>query len=313
MAQKGSKKTAKKAKRHYPVQRQMRLGDLTAAAGVARVIQSTRCLGNANRRLYRQSYVYNLKIDVDIGSALATAGVDVYVLRDTWDLHGAYKEAMKQYYNAMREELGTPNVDTRWHDFRVSSDLLADEMVPVTFNPQASVPLFNADQLTDGDHDLSQVVTSAGVTKTFVLDDAATASQFSIIQEWQKRDQVDVKDTGLSAFQPYTGIVEDYDSANHVILADNGRVPPYNDQSDLSLWHKVTTLKQVSPDGVMKLSSGFIEAPLGLVILVSSGFTTDLTADRGVTLTFQSGDYKGVKATRYATPVLTDSMEYEVV
>lgn len=310
----GTKRKVTKTSRHYPVQRHIRLGDQTAASASGRFVQASKILSFANRRLYRQSYVYNMKIDVDIDSAVAAQGLEVYVLRDTWDLHGAYKQAMKHYYNAMKEEIANAKgSEGRWHDFRVNADFPADELVPVTYNTQNSTPLFTADTLTDGDHDLSSVTDAAGVAKTFSLDDVPLASQYSIIQEWRERDRVDSDPASVSAFMPYSGLVEDLDDANYQILKDNGRVPPYNDEADLSLWHKVTTLSRVSPDGVMKLSSGFFDAPLGIVILRSAGFDTVVTVDRAITVTFQSGDYKGIKARSYATPILTPEMEYEVV
>jgi hypothetical protein len=51
---------------------------------------------------------------------------------------------------------------------------------------------------------------------------------------------------------------------------------------------------------------------LGIVVLVSTAFTTDDQV-YGMHVTFQAGDYKGVKAPAYATPVLTEAKEYEVV
>ena len=80
---------AKKMQKHYPAQKMIRVGDQTNGTAGGRLMRVDRLLTMTNRRLYRQSRVYSAKVDVDIGSALATAGIDVYVLRDTWDLHGA--------------------------------------------------------------------------------------------------------------------------------------------------------------------------------------------------------------------------------
>lgn len=304
---------AKKPKAYYPVQRAIRLKDLTAAVAGGRFLQSTRLLSEANRRLYRQSYVYNLKVDVDIGTAMATAGVDVYVLRNTWDLHGAYKFAMKNYYNAMKEELdNATGANTRWHDFRVAPDFQADELEVSVANPDNAAPAMVTDSVGNGDHDFSSVADAAGTQRIFSLDTTTTGTEFSIIDEWRDKDRVDQDPATASTEMPYAGLVENLDEANYDILRQNGAVPPYDELAETSLWHKVGTIKQVTPDGVTKLTTGFFEAPLGLVILVSPAFTTSVT-HHPLTVTFQAGDYKGVKAIRYATPMLTEAMEYEVV
>lgn len=305
---------AKKPKAYYPVQRAIRLKDLTAAVAGGRFLQSTRLLSEANRRLYRQSYVYNLKVDVDIGTAMATAGVDVYVLRNTWDLHGAYKFAMKNYYNAMKEELQVAKgAQTRWHDFRVLPGFQADELVPGVNNPSNALPSMVDGRLTNGDHEFSQVVDSTGSSRVFTLDAATTATEWSIIDEWGEKDRVDGDPASASTSMPYDTLVENRDEANYDLLREKGEDPPYNDVADINIWQHVAHLQQVSPDGVTKLSSGFFDAPLGIVLLVSNGFTSGSPIHRPLTVTFQSGDYKGVKAPAYATPMLTESMEYEVV
>lgn len=303
---------ANKPKAYYPVQRQIRLKDLTAAVGGGRFLQSTRLLSEANRRLYRQSYVYNLKVDVDVGTTFASQGVDIYVLRNTWDLHGAYKFAMKTYYNAMKEELAMGGAKTRWHDFRVQPNFQADELEASVQNPDSATPTMDNGTLQSGDHDFSSLRDDAGLTRFFGLDEATTGTVWSIIYEWGRKDRVDASPASASATMPYNAVHEENNEVNYDILRDNGAVPPYNDEADSGLWTKVATLKSTTPEGVAKLSSGFFEAPLGLVVLVSSAFTQTVS-HHPMSVTFQAGDYKGVKAHRYATPMLTDAQEYEVV
>lgn len=291
----------------------MRLTDLTSAAAGGRFIRAEKLLGFANRRLYRQSRVYSLKIDIDIDSDCANQGVDVYVLRDNWDLHGAYKYAMKHYYNAMKEEIqNAKGADTRWHDFRVMPNFQADELTVEVNNPDSSNPVFSTNKLSTGDVDFSTVVDSTGTTKAFGLDASTTSTVYSIIAEWKSKDRVHADPASSATNMAYGALVEDLDEANYDILKGNGAGPPYDDEANGNLWHKVATLKQTTPTGVSKLTSGFIDAPLGLVVLVSNAFTTTGAA-RGASIVFQSGSYKGVKAAPYATPILTPEMEYEVV
>lgn len=304
----------KKPKAYYPTQRQIRLRDQTAAVAGGRFLQSTRLLSESNRRLYRQAYVYNLKVDVDVDSALATSGVDVYVLRNTWDLHGAYKFAMKTYYNAMKEELATAGgARTRWHDFRVKPDFQADELEPTAANPDNAIPAMVDGTIAFGSqHEFTEVIDAAGNSRTFGLDTSTTANNFSIIAEWQDKDRVQDNPASFATTLPYNTMDDENTEGNYDVLSGIGNAPPYRTDADTNLWTKVATIKQTTPAGTAKLTTGYFEAPLGLVILVSSAFTTTVQ-NHPMTVTFQAGDYKGVKATKYATPVMTEAKEYEVV
>jgi len=301
-----------KTSRHYPCQRTLQLKDTTSAVAGGRFLSASRALSSINRRLYRQSRVYSMKLDVDIGSVAAADGVDVYVLNDTWDLHGAYKLAMKTYYNAIKEELMAKNANTRWYDFRVKSDFQADEVAFATYNPASSTPTMTGNTVPFGDQDFSSFADAAGTMRTFSLDSGSSASEFSISAEWSRQSRIDADPSTVSTAMAYAGVVEDYDEATYDALRENGALPPYDQVTDTDLWRKVGTIRQVSPDGVAKLSTGFFDAPLGIVILISNTFTTS-NRTHDIYVTFQKGDYKGVKAPSYATPVLTPDNVYEVI
>lgn len=311
---------AAKKNRHYPVNRTIRLREETPGlvAGL-RVARGAQLLTFANRRLYRQSYTYSMKVDVDVDSTAATAGVEVYVLRDTWDLHGAYRWAMKNYYNTMKEELAVGGAATRWHDFRVSPGALAGEnTVPVARDVNlvaGAADMGTFIPLSGGDYDISSVVDADGNTKQFSLDPASTATVYSIMQEWQKKDRVDAEPAASDTSLSYDGINSENDGENYTILRSNGAAPPYSTSSDSGAFVKVGELK-TNTNGSQKLSTGYFDAPLGIVILVSTGFTVSdpaIVRNLPITVSFQSGNYKGVKATPYATPQLVDGKEYEVV
>lgn len=243
---------------------------------------------------------------------MATSGVDIYVLRDTWDLHGAYKLAMKHYYNAMHEEMSVQGAKTRWHDFRVLPDFQSDELNGVYYDPNNATPVMDASEFNTGDHTFSTIVDAGGTTRSFSLDTTTTGTEWSIIDEWVNNGRVQNTPATASATLPYANLVEDQDEANYDILRLNGDQPPYTNAPDDQLYTKVGTIRQVSPDGVMKLSSGYFEAPLGLVILVSSAFTSPSKQEHPLMVTYAPGNYKGVKATPYATPKLVNGKEYEV-
>lgn len=312
MAKASSKKSTKKAPRHYPVQRMFQLKDQSSVIAGGRYLMGAHQLSTVNRRLYRQSRVYSMKLDVEPGSQPATAGVAVYVLRDTWDMHGAYKYAMKMYYNAMKEELQAKGAQTRWHDFRVIPDFQADGLNAVVSAPSTGTATMVDNTAGQGEFDSSSVVDQSGNTRVFSLHSQATsATQFGILEEWSRLDRVDADPQSSDASLPYSGLNPGQDEANYDLLRAAGSNPPYATTSETSIWRRVGVIKE-TPSGVSKLSTGFFDAPLGIVVLVSTAFTTDDQV-YGMHVTFQAGDYKGVKAPAYATPVLTEAKEYEVV
>jgi hypothetical protein len=300
-----------KPERYYPCQKILRLGEGTTTTTNNRRIEANRILSIANRRLYRQSRVYSMKIDVDPESALALAGVEVYVLRNNWDLHGAYKLAMEQYYNANREEMMAGGAKTRWHDFRVQSGVDSDLLLPAAAQEDLNA-VGDFVTLSEGDHSYASITDSAGTFHEFTLHRNPSGTQYGILDEWMKKDRADPDPSSASTSLPYAGISEDVDEANYDLLRASGDYPPYALDADEYCWVKVSHLQAGTNQ---KLSTGFFEAPLGLVILRSTGGFPTAAAVRElpVTVTFQSGKYKGVKAPAYATPVLTPEKKYEVV
>ncbi len=77
-------------------------------------------------------------------------------------------------------------------------------------------------------------------------------------------------------------------------LQNRGNLPPYNANAFPSIWVKVATLT-VGAAGNQKISTGFFDAPCGLVYLKATGTNFD-DLNNGISLTVQAGDYKGVKA-----------------
>lgn len=312
MAKAKKVQSTKKAKRHYPVQRNIQLKDeATPAIAGGRLLQGAQELSSVNRRLYRENRVYSMKLDLEPNTSLASAGVSVYVLRDTWDLHGAYKMAMKMYYNAMKEELQAGGARSRWHDFRVLPDFQGPTLRAVVSAPNTSTASMEDDELVRSTN-LSLVTDQNGATRLFSMAAQITnATQFGVMKEWQNQDRVDNDPDNKSLDLPYDELIAGRNEQNYDDLKSQGSTPPYDTQASLSAWRRVGKLQETAT-GVSKLSTGYFDAPLGLVILISDGFTTTETVF-GMHVSFQSGDYKGVKAPAYATPQLTESMEYEVV
>lgn len=314
MANKKSSKSGSTPKRYYPVQRSIRLSDNTNATAGIKLIEYDRIFSPVNRRQYRQSRVPSLKVDVDHGTPLAAAGVKVYALRNTWDIHGAYKFAMEQYYNAMKEELDqAPGGHGRWLDFRVQANLGVDLLVPhIEDQPTSGGSAFGPTRLTAGDFSYSSIYDATNTQRVFVTNDTGTSSEFSIMEEWARRDRVQESPASVSGTMPYANIQEDTDENNYDLIRQIGNDPPYAADSDTDMWTHVATIGE-SAAGVQKLSTGYFDAPLGIIVLVSTAFSAGAIQHHPLTLTAQAGDYKGIKAPAYATPMLTPDDKYEVV
>lgn len=312
MAKAKKAQSTKKVKRHYPVQRNIQLKDeATPAIAGGRLLQGAQELSSVNRRLYRENRLYSMKLDVEPGTALAQAGVSVYVLRDTWDLHGAYKTAMKMYYNAMKEELQAGGANSRWHDFRVLPDFQGPTLRAVVSAPSPSAASMVDDE-TVRSTQMSLVTDQNGATRLFSMAAQITnATQFGVMKEWQNQDRVDNDPASSSLDLPYDELIAGRNEQNYDDLKTQGATPPYDVQASLHAWRRVGNIRETAT-GVSKLSTGYFDAPLGLVILISSAFTTD-EQTWGLHVSFQNGDYKGVKAPAYATPMLVNEKEYEVV
>lgn len=297
MATKKTKKApARKTKKqhtpdYYPVQRKIALGVDGGNLGGNNVADIGKLLSIQNRRLYRQGKLYTAKVDLEIDGTVAVDHyVDVYVLVNNWDTQRAFALAKATYDEAYADELKAQAGQTsRWRDFRTDPGLTGfGEIDPVTFERGTlaeSVQNF-------GEHVLS-FVDDAGTQKGFTWGQA-TASLLSIIAEWDNAGSTSSTPSTASSSAPYGGVnsdqLSDIEMSN---LGSAGNSPPYNPGNTGGIWVKVGTLyKQVGAIGMQKLSTGYFEAPCGLVAFVANaGLGND-----SLSLTVKSGDYKGVHA-----------------
>ena len=325
-----AKKAAKKAKRKAKTMMEKRVG--TTAGATQRswmVCQSTDApaslnalvrldadLNMINRRLYRQHKVYTTK--VELASPNQDSGpIGVYVLRNSWAVRKAISLAKDIYDEAVSEERAVVG-NARWHDFRIDPNGCWGSLAytqPFTVsgynNNGEYIPI---GFLGDGEYAISQVATPqtdpnngdfVTVEKSFTLRETSDYFRYSIFDEFQKMGP----NTSSTPSAPSTG---GYDRAtgttfqdeNVQDLLDKGNQPPYN-PNDLQLqgaWVKVGELGRQATGG-MVTSTGYFEAPLGLIVL--NGYTTKgdaslpialNTRDPLVEVTVKEGDYKGVMA-----------------
>ena len=300
-----SKKSATKKTRtkkqhtpdYYPVQRIIPLGTTDAAQGHlggTTVGDCGKMLSIANRRLYRYGNCYRMKIDLNPSQANTAAfDVEVFALRNTWDVQRAYALAKKVYDEAYADELegtGSANL-ARWRDFRVSDGVTgAIDLHPVMYD-NASLAI----QVEDDGEFTTSAVDDAGTEKSFTWGTAGAAS-IDIKAEWIQAGRTGSDPNVISTSAPYAGVnsddMSDIELGN---LGNDGNNPPYSQDAMSDQLVRVATLRyEPAPDGMQRLSTGFFDAPCGLFVLKTTAGVN--TANGNYVLTVQGGDYKGVMA-----------------
>ena len=285
------KKAAKKANPHYPVVRGAELGSVAENAAV-RVFDTARALSAINRRLYRFTRVYPVKIDMDPASPGA---VEVYALRDDWAIHQGVKMAYQMYLKNTEDERKamSGNMVTRWEDFRIADGVAAthNELLAKLHDPTFTG---TGSLMSAGEFSLSHVVDSGNTQKTFTFGTPG-GTEYGILQEYDKSGnaQGSPSTTG-GVIGAYTELDSEINTATtNSLMVDNNQ-PPY-DRDGVAAgtpWVKVGTIGSGAA-GDQKLSTGFFNAPCGLVVLVGPG--NDWNSDQ-MRFEVKAGQYKGVHA-----------------
>ena len=285
-----------KAKR-YAVQRHIEVRDGAVSTSNINILDVPQFLSKVNHRLYRQSRSYRCKINI---TKPTTRGVvDVYALRDTWFLQKAYQMAKDVFDKNTAEERSamSPKSIARWQDFRI--DLTPKAGVTYQFlNPAIRDDTLALQDLTIGEFVNSLVHDEDGNGHTFGFFDVNN-SKWGILQQYDKAANTDESpedETGLNQ-GAYSGLDQDSQDASRLHLTQAGNAPPYdsNDLNGSRLFRKVATIggDNSSVGLTNKLTTGFFDAPLGAILLV----TTD--SPGSIELEVQSGDYKGVHGETY--------------
>ena len=293
MAQKKTttKKTKKSsgAKRHYPVVRRAELGS-TSENQAVRLLDSAAELSKLNRRLYRYARVYPVSISTRPGT---TGVIEVYALRDDWAVHQGLQHAYKAYLAATADERANMSKSqiARWEDFRCH-DGIAGAFNPLNAKLQDPTFTGGGSRLTSGEFTLTEVVDASGTTRQFTWG-TPSGSEYGILQEYDKAGNAQPTPSSLvsGAAGPYSGLEDGNDADVYTDLEAVGNEPPY-DATGVNAgtpWVKVGTIGTGAAD--QKLSTGFFNAPCGLVVLV--GPANDWNSDQ-ITFEVKAGQYKGV-------------------
>jgi len=287
----------KKPLEYLPTQRKIPLRLASSGTGVAEAQFDTgRILSQLNHRLYRYGKRYSQKIDVDPSFMAPGSTVEVWALMDTWYIQKAYEEAAMVFHRAYQNEREnlTKGARARWFDFRINSGL-ATATVPDLYaatdgNPRTSPP----SAVTAGEFDDSIVEDAVGGTRSFSWTVGTSATVYNVMTEYNLAGNTDSSPTTPTGAGPYDDLEADASAVEMQALQDRGNLPPYNANGFPSIFVKIATLT-VGNAGNQKISTGFFDAPCGLVYLKATGTNFD-DLNNGINLTVQSGDYKGVKA-----------------
>ena len=287
--------------------------------------QASRGLSATNHRLYRQFRSYNMKVKL---TAPYHAGIEVYVLKDTWMVRNAIKHACKVYMNTQTMQPGQTNKPARWHDFRIrptdkDGNLFA-QLLPSGFVTNDSSGLVIYNTTSTGQYDYSSVRaqnTSAG-NRGFVIG-GTTGTQFDIISAY-----MDLDDTSTDEAQgsdQYSQFFNEH--TPQPSIDDEGDLAPYN-MTDLNNY-----LVKIDTIHSGKTTTAAFDAPLGWVffrhnedivvngsdVRIPGGESTarfQIVTDNGTTACLQvihsAGKYKGVRSEPMGKIIKINQKEYDV-
>ena len=289
-SKKSTKKPAKKsnAKPFYPVVRGSELGSTTEQQTTRR-LDVPRALSVLNRRLYRYARAYSVKLDLDMSTA---GSYEVYALRNDWAVHQGLKMAYEMYLHNTEDERkalsGTQMA--RWEDFRCDAglDVTAEILLPVLHQDN-----FTRTILTQGEFDLSTVVDTAQQTRTFTWG-SASGTEYSILGEYDLKANAQPDPSSDTNDGPYANIKNELDETITKNLQEDGNLPPYDATgvNATTPWVRVATLG-AGPAGDQKLSTGYFDAPCGIVVVVGN---TGSWNSNDLIFEVKAGKYKGVHA-----------------
>jgi len=275
---------------YFPVQRNISLAAPSPSATALNLVDVGKVLSNVNHRLYRQGKSYTCKIDLDNSAAL-TGAIEVYALVDTWYIQKAWQLAFQSYQDATADERAVMSSSkiARWEDFRVSAGTgPTNTLLPYRWDSSLT-----AARDTDGEYDNSEVTLADGTQRSFTWSTSPAGTEFGILSEYDVGGQTNQHPTGAGAEadNPYDGLQPGTQESQMDDLVTRGNLPPYNGVSFGSQWMKVATLRN-DGNGSQRLTTGFFNAPCGLVVLRAP--TTDTVISGEVSITVKAGQYKGV-------------------
>ena len=274
---------------------------ITDFAGTGQVIRTDMLASQMNQQLFRQGMVYDVKLDLE---ADGDQTVHVWALNPTWILKRSWLLAKKMFDDNVKEEMAILPKSSRakWRDFRVEDCLVGYGVIkPLVFETPAAASAATHDPITPGraEYQFSRAYTEEAESGwNFGLD--SMSSCFDIFEEYRRNWQVlESPAESTDDDVPYDPLSQDTIDFTMSHLKEDGNLPPYDDMSGGAAydrkWIYIGALStQLS--GAQRLSTGFFEAPLGIVAV--QGYNAATFADANLKLILKPGKYKGVSARR---------------
>ena len=263
-------------------------------------------LSESNHRKYDQLMTYKMKVDLDPSYAGGT--FEVYALQDNWMLKQAIAMAHAVYNVNTAEEraMMEPKMLAKWGGFRLRTGLPSTEYTDAcaSFHNLAT-PGVSWQAVNTAEIYFSEVSSAAGQA-TFQVSGPGSPTEYNIIEQLDLSSNSIPSPSTVNTTIPYDGIEVDVstNSATYEHIQQDGNLPPYSrDTMETNLWVLVGTL-HIDANGNQKLSTGYFDAPLGMVAL--QGYNTQtagLDNTPALSVEFQRGKYEGV----HATPVCSKS------
>lgn len=259
---------------------------ITGAAQANSAIQVPRVLSALNHRLYRQHMMYTARVNLNTDANVSK--IDVYALAPTWYVVNSLRAAKRVHDDAMKEERALVG-QARWYDFRINEDMPStSELMPRGLDRTTLAN--SAVSVTGSEYTISQIHDVNGANKEFRLVFPSDGSGFNVFEEYDAMGNVsDAPQTPAAG--GYDNVHSDVDTPNMEDLLNRGNAPPYDTDTWNVVWVKVGELYQ-SAAGAQSRSTGYFEAPLGLIYM--PGLNADNASS--IRLEVAAGKYKGVKA-----------------
>lgn len=280
-------------KKHYPIQRKIRLSAALPSVATDAGVFVDRELSRVNHRLYRQSRYYQVKVDIDADLPNGSV-VKVYALQDSWTNQKAYQFAHQVFLENSKEEASQipKGSKARWNDFRVQT---GSTLVGPVLNATGYDAAGSATRYTAGEYLYSEVTDAGGTTNTFRWSGTG-ANTFNIIDEYDTTGNTNTTPDGATHRVGYDELSDEMDDDQYTHLTQDGNEPPYDRTTiENQCFIHVATLF-VDDTGTSKLSTGYFTAPCGMVVLTYGGGATQTSLNEKISLEVKSGDYKGVHA-----------------
>jgi len=281
---KTKKATSSSTKKYYPVQNQ---GVARLSSGATSgMIFGNRLMSRWNKRLYRQSRFYQMKIDLDVREA-DNGPIVVYALRNTWGNHKAYQMAYQEYLDSTAEERSRIGKDqvSRWQDFTVQSGSTAGEMLGRIYDETGVEGVLSVGEFSD-----TLVEDKNGNTMRFTWGTDVPGTHYGIRAQYELKANTDDSPVTNGEDVPYAQQSSDTSNVEVDQLRNRGNDAPYHADVFGDAWTIVAVLSRVA--GQQKMSTGYFTAPCGLVLLTG----LDPVTRTPVIVDFKMGDYKGIKA-----------------